>query len=168
MDTLSGYKPSVPPDEKPPAITSDIFSPPGVTADPSPTPPPPISIFPPRGTPVAQKHTQSIPADSPINCHDDQGDYTFADYPSGFIQADSVMEHILVNLLQDHKVNGPVCSGRVNENEEQEDDDEHRHYSNANLNTLTVSKPISTNSCLKSIRQDINAYKDFKEDKFYD
>ena len=62
----------------------------------------------------------------------------------------------------------------VNRNVEYEDSD-HEHDSNADVNpnrgelyTSTESKTFSKNSCLKGIRWDVNAYKDFKEDKFYD
>ena len=39
---------------------------------------------------------------------------------------------------------------------------------NNDLNISSISKTINKTSCLRGIRRDINAYKDFKEDKYYD
>jgi hypothetical protein len=69
--------------------------------------------------------------------------------------------------------------GRVNEEVEYEDLDEQPYNSSrtdtdeplvhtGEHSTSTENKTLTKNSCLKGIRRDVNAYKDFKEDRYYD
>jgi hypothetical protein len=105
-------------------------------------------------------------------------------------------ENRVPSIISSYHVSEPmsgesVLSGRDHEkveNEDNQDNHDGNHGGNDNgheykdaqhiivdsgangglLNTLTESKSISKNSCLKGILRDDNAYKDFKEDRYYD
>jgi hypothetical protein len=84
---------------------------------------------------------------------------------------------------QEEKKTSPTSSrnGGVNEDVEYEDleeqhddsslddkDDEEPANKTGETSSSNENKTPSKNSCLKGIRRDVNAYKDFKEDRYYD